>query len=104
MIVSRRRNADAAGFCNALKPRRDVDAVSKDVMRLDNNVANIDADTKRNTSVIRIGGRKLIDAGLELQSGSNRSDRAWKLRQEPVAGILDNAAYVLRDCRLDGVL
>jgi hypothetical protein len=35
MIVGRRRNADAAGFCDAFKPRRNIYAVAKDVMRLD---------------------------------------------------------------------
>ena len=49
MIVGRRRDADAARFCDALKPRRDIDAVSKDVVRLDNNVADVDADTEGDT-------------------------------------------------------
>jgi hypothetical protein len=34
---------------------------------------------------------------LELQSGSNRSDRTWEFCQEPVASILDDAAAVFGD-------
>ena len=54
LIVSRRRDADAAGFCDALKPRRDVNVVSEDVMRLDNHVADIDAHAESNAPVFRI--------------------------------------------------
>jgi hypothetical protein len=46
-------------------------------------------------SILRIGACNFFDTGLELHSGSNRSDRAWKLCQEPVAGILDDAAAVV---------
>ena len=72
-------------------------------MRLDDYVAHIDADTKSNLSVFCIGGCKFFDTGLELQSRSNRSDRAWKLCQEPVAGILDDATAVFGDRGRDTV-
>ena len=98
LIVGRRRDADAAGFCDALKPRRDVDAVPKDVMGLDNYVADIDAHTESNAPVFRLTDCKFLDAGLELHSSSNRFDRARKLRQEPVAGVLHDAAAVFGDC------
>ena len=73
-------------------------------MRLDNYVANIDAHAENNTPVFHLSHRKFLDAGLELHGSSNRLDSARKLGQEPVASALDNAASVLRDCRLDGVL
>jgi hypothetical protein len=57
MVVSRRRDADAARFCDALKPRRNVYAVAKDVMRLDNDVADIDADTESKAFVFRVANR-----------------------------------------------
>jgi hypothetical protein len=66
-------------------------------MRLDNHVADIDTDTESNPSFFGINGCEFFDTGLELQSGSNRSDRAWKLRQEPVAGVLHDAAAVVGD-------
>ena len=52
LVVGRRGDADATGFCDALKPRRNIDAVSKDVMRLDDYVANIDADAEGNAPVL----------------------------------------------------
>lgn len=54
-VVSRRRDTDATRFCDALKPRRDIYAVAKNVMRLNNHVADVDADTERKSSVFRIG-------------------------------------------------
>jgi hypothetical protein len=103
MIVGRRRDADTPGFCNALKPCRNIHAIPKDVMRLDNYVADIDAHAESNALVFRIADCKVVDAGLELHSGSNRLDRARKLRQEPVPSVLDNAAAVFGNCRGDSL-
>src|SRR6266487_4993107 len=101
LIISRRRNADATGFCDALKPRRYVNAVSKNVMSLDDYVADIDAHTESNAPVFQLTDCKFLDAGLELHSSADRFDRARKLGQEPVAGVLHNAAAVFGDCWLD---
>src|SRR6266702_1485448 len=51
LIVGRRRDADAARFCDALKPRRNIYAIPKNVMRLNNHVADIDAHTESNAPV-----------------------------------------------------
>jgi hypothetical protein len=51
-----------------------------------------------------LGGRKLLDAGLELQGGPNRLHRARKFRQESVPGVLHDAAAVSGDRRADSVL
>src|ERR1700736_2471760 len=97
------RNADTAGFGNALKPCRDVDAVPKDVMRLDDHVADVDAHTERNAPVFRIIHCKFMDTVLELHRSSNRLDRRSEERREPVAGILHEVAAVFCDYRLDNV-
>ena len=90
-----------AFFCNALKPRRDVDTVSKNIMRLDNYVADIDAHAESNAAVFRIADCEVVDAGLELHCGSDRLHCARKFRQEPVAGVLHNATAMLGDCWFD---
>jgi hypothetical protein len=95
------RDTYAAGFGDRLKSRRNVNAVSKDVMGLDDYVADIDAHTESNAPVFRITDCKFMNAGLELHRSSNRLDSARKLRQEPVAGILHDAAAVLRNHGLD---
>ena len=103
MIVGRRRDADAAGLCDAFKPRRNVNAVAEDVVGLDNYVADIDAHTECNAPVFHVTDCKLVNAGLELHRSSDRFDRARKLRQEPVAGVLHDAAAVFGNCRGDSV-
>jgi hypothetical protein len=87
----------------ALQSYRDVDLVSKDVMRFDDHVADIDADPEGNALIFRIAVCNLKDAGLEPGRGPNRFDGTRKLGQEPVAGILDDTTSVLSDCRLDSV-
>jgi hypothetical protein len=95
------RDTYAAGFGDRIKSRRNVYVVSKDVMGLDDYVADIDAHTESNAAVFRITDCKFMNAGLELDRSSNRLDSARKLRQEPVTGILHYAAAVLRNRRLD---
>ena len=103
MIVSRRRDANASGICNALEPRRDIYAVPKDVMRLDNYVTDINAHTESNALVFHVIDGKFVDAGLELYSGPNRLDRTWKLRQKPITGVFDDAAAVVGYCRVHNI-
>jgi hypothetical protein len=61
MVMGGRRYADAAGLCNAFKPCRNIYAVPKNIMWLDDYVADIDADAKSNTLVVLIGSCKLFD-------------------------------------------
>ena len=103
MIVSRGRDADASGLGDALKARRNIDAVPEDIMGLYNHVTDIDADTEGNSPVCDIVNCKFPDTGLKLQSSSNRLDRARKVRQEPVSGALHDSAAVLGDYRGDSV-
>jgi hypothetical protein len=102
-FIGRRGNADAAGFCDTFKPRRNIHAVAEDIMWLDNYVADIYADTESDTGIFRVGGCKFFDASLKLHSGSDRFNRVWKFCQKPVAGMLDDAAAVLRDRGRDPV-
>jgi hypothetical protein len=102
MIVGRRRNADAAGFCDAFKPRRNIYAVAKDVMRLDDYITDIDAHPERNAAVFQVADWKFMNVVLELQGSPNRFDRARKLRQEAIPGVFDDAAAVFGDCWVDG--
>ena len=102
LIVGRRRQADAAGFGNALEPGCDVDAVAEDVVLANDDVADMDADAEQNPLVGRLADREPVDPALELHRGPHRIDRAGKLREEAVAGVLDDAAAMLGDHRQDG--
>src|SRR5258708_6091268 len=53
LIVRRRRDADTSRLSNALKPCSDVDTVPKNVIALDQDVAEVDPDPKQHTPVLR---------------------------------------------------
>ena len=65
LFVSRRRNADAPRFGDAFKTGCNVDAIAKNVMRLNNNVADIDANAKGDALFVRVANREVMDALLE---------------------------------------
>ena len=52
MVADRRRNRDAAGLGDAFDARRDVDAVAIDVVVLDDDVAEIDADAELDAAIL----------------------------------------------------
>src|SRR5712664_1831944 len=76
-----RRPQDTAGFCDALKSCRNIYAVTKNVMRLNNYVADIDTHTESNAPVFHVTDCKFLSTGLEQHRGPNRFDRTRKLRQ-----------------------
>src|SRR5262245_24794578 len=97
------RNADTTGFGNGLKPCRDIDAAPEDVVRLDDNVSDVDTHTENKAPVFRFIRYKFMDTVLELHRSSDCFNRARKLRQEPVASVLHDAAAVFGDCRVDSL-
>src|SRR5262245_741294 len=72
-------------------------------MRISNYVTDIDANAKPNPRIFVVSDREFIDTALELHRSPNRLDRAWKLRQKTIAGVVYNAAPVFSDCRMDSL-
>ncbi len=101
MIVHRARDADAAWRGQRFEPRGDVDAVAKDVVVLDNDVAEIDPDTKQDTPIFGNLGVAIDHGALDLDGAAHRVHHAGKFRQQPVAGIFNGAAPMLLDLRID---
>jgi hypothetical protein len=66
-------------------------------MRFYDYVADIDAHAESNTPVFHLADCKFLDAGLESHRSPNRLNRARKLRQEPVPGVLHDAAAMFRN-------
>lgn len=71
-------------------------------MRINNYVTDIDANAKLKPLIFAVSDREFIDMAMELHRSPNRLDRAWKLRQEAIAGIVYDAAPMSGDCRMDG--
>ncbi len=97
------READAAGFGDALEPCRDVDAVAVNITILGNDVAKIDTDPEGDLLFLRCPGVALDHCALHGQRAGDCLDDARELDQEAVAGRLDDAAAVVGDCGIDQV-
>ena len=84
--------ADAARLAFVLDPRGDIDAVAKNIVTLDDDVADVDADPKRNLLRRAIG--LLCHLALHFDGAGNRIDGASELDQHSVASGLNDAAFV----------
>ena len=88
------RHDDAARWSLLLQARGDIHVVAVEVVVLDDDVADVDADPEGNGV---IGGLVTIGFGhslLELDGGGHRVDGARELDQAAVAGQPDHAAIV----------
>ena len=94
-------DADPARFGQSFQARRDIDAVAKDVVAVNDDVANIDADAKVESL---IGGNAFVALGhpaLHVDGAAHRIDHAREFQQQAVTGRLDDAAVVFGDLGVD---
>jgi hypothetical protein len=96
LIVGRRRDADAARFGDALKPRSDVDTVPENVVAFDQDVSEIDPDPEEHTPVLWDALVPLAHHGLHSHRALDRIDYRGKLKQHAVPRGLHEAPPVLR--------
>jgi hypothetical protein len=86
--------ADTSRFGNALKARSNVDAVPKDIVVIDDDVTDVDADAKFDPVVVRHGRVLLGHPALDLYGASDRIHGTSKLDQDAIAGRLDDPAAI----------
>ena len=100
--VSIVRDADASRFCNTFKPGGNVYAVAKDIIAFDEHIAHIDADAKQHLPMGRESGvpfrHDLLDCRRALDGGHNGRE----IKQDAVAGGLDDPAAMAGHNRGDG--
>ena len=101
VIERRTRDADAARLGHRFQARGDVHAVAIDVVFLDDDVAEIDADAK--PDLLRFGGALVaIDhSALDHGSALDGIHDAGEFNQRPVAHKLDHAAMEFGYRRID---
>src|SRR5208283_6057493 len=80
-----------------LQPRCDVDAIAEDVVAIDDNVADVDPDTKLDPLFGRNTRVALGHATLHIDRTAHRIDYARELQQQAIAGGLDDPAAVFGD-------
>jgi hypothetical protein len=89
--------ADTTGLCDPFKARSDIDAITEDVVVVDDDVSDVDADPKSNTLMMRDVNILPSHALLNFNGTSRGIHRARELDQHAVAGGLDDASAMRGD-------
>ena len=90
-------NADAAGLRDPFEARCNIDAVAKDIVVVNYNIADMNADAKLDPIVL---GRICIllgHAALNFDGASDGIYDACELDESAVPGVLDDASAMISD-------
>src|SRR5262249_53692861 len=90
-------DADAARFSQSLKACRDIDTVAEDVVLIDHDVAEIDANAEIDAPLRLHAGIARGHLALHLDRTTTRVDHARNLAEQTTARRVDDAATVLLD-------
>jgi hypothetical protein len=93
--------ADAARCRQPLQPCGDVDAVAINVAAVGDHVAEIDPDPEPDPAVLGYPGLAVDHCPLQFHGTAHRVDDAREFRQHAIASILDDAAGMLADLRVE---
>ncbi len=99
--LAARVDADAARLGQRFEPRGNVDAVAENVVAVDDDVADIDADPENDPLVVRDVRIAPQHRALHFHGKRDSIDHAGEFEQHAVAGGLDDAAVMLRYRRVD---
>ncbi len=83
------------GLRRALDPRGDVDAVAEQILAVDHNVGQVNADAQIEQAVVVAAQAGQV--ALNIEAGADRRDRAGEFRQETVAGLGESASGFFLD-------
>ena len=104
LISHNRRARDAAGRGEPLKTRRDVHALSVEVLALDNQVTEVQAEPEHDAAVFRTAGRTLCHPALDIYRAPHSIHYAAEFSQRAVAHQLEDPPLVAGDGRLEKLL
>ena len=96
-------NRDAAGLGDALDPRRDVDAIAKDILAVDDDVAYIDPDPKPDGIGFGTTGVVSPKLSLDFNSAGDGVHRACEFNECAVAHELDDTTRIGGYRRVDQI-
>ena len=95
------RDAYSAGLSHGLEAGRDIDAVTVQVVTVDDDVALIDTHSELDAQVLGDACVALPHRALDERGTANRVQHRCELGEKPVARGLDDAALALRNCRIN---
>ncbi len=97
VLMRRTGDQDAAGFADTLEPRSDIDALAENVLALNQDIAEMDADTVDDAPGFGNDGVAFNHQLLDCDRAFDRVDDGRKLQQQSVAHGLDDAPAPARD-------
>ncbi|MGY3425890.1 hypothetical protein ACVWZW_006394 [Bradyrhizobium sp. F1.13.4] len=103
LLVDRAGDKDLAWFGDALDARCDVDAVAVDVVRLHDDVTEVDANPVLDPGLLRKRGVAADEILLDDDAASDGLDRTVENRDEAIARRLHQTSIVLDDAGPDEI-
>src|SRR5262249_28005854 len=97
LIVHNTRNHDPSRISESLEPCRHVYAITKNIAAIDNDVANIDADSELNTLVDRHIRIPISHSALNINGAAHGVDDTDEFDQNSIARCFDDTASMFRD-------
>ena len=97
-------DAHAARLGDPLEARRDIDAIAENIVVVEDDVADMDADAKLDLRSVRHVDIPLRHRALNFHRTTGRIHGTGELDQHAVAGGLDDATVVRRDAGIDQCL
>jgi hypothetical protein len=101
LVANDPADADRARIGHHLESGRDVDAIAENVVAIDDDVADVDADPEIDSLLRRRACIALGHATLHVDCTAHSIDHAGKLQQKAIPGGLDDATTVLSDLWVD---
>jgi hypothetical protein len=95
--VDSARQANAARFSDSLESHRDIYAVAIDILAFDDDVTNVDPDSKADRVDLGAAGFVIPNQSLNFDGAGDGVHRARELHQRAIANELDNSAGMGRD-------
>src|SRR5207248_3146837 len=100
ILLNTGRDTNPAWIGETLETGRDIHPVTKNIIALDNDIADVDPDAEFD-AIVRSAGITLGHAALPSSGTTQRINDASELNQQPIAGCLDDTAPVFGDLRVD---
>ena len=104
LIVHDARNQDPAGIGQRFQPGRHIYAITEDVIPVDYDVADVEADAEFDALVRRNTGIALDHTALNVDGAAHGIDHADEFHQHSVTGRLDDPAAMFGDLGVDQFL
>src|SRR6202165_1718347 len=101
LIVNSTRDRNASRHSDAFEPRCNIDAIAEDIVVVDDDVSQMDADAELDP--LGLGYLRVLvsHAALNFGGASRCIDGTGKFDQNTVASGLDDAAAMFGDCGVD---